>query len=236
MSSSHSSSTSPKRRSTHRRSKSASRASQNKRTSQEKRASRENRTVKRAMEAFRTLRRSPNSETLNEKDIEAFRMAKKMNRNLDAEGHIGAYVRPVVTIIREQLKKVSAILFTLHTNEHHAHWNERDIPTLEKVKQTLLDALRLIIYTKEKYPKERYPTLHNSPQPATVITKAEYEKVDIFYTPVKSEIKDALTKLSKLIYSTFLHRPGGLQLRKQKELLHDVLFVLPHKREIEYLI
>ena len=235
MSSSHSSPKSPKRRSTQKRSKSPSRASQNKRTSQEKRASRENRTVKRAMEAFRTLRRSPNSETLDEKDKEASRMAKQMNKNIDVEGHIGPYVQRVVTIIREQLKIVSAILFALHTNRHN-QWEEGDIPILKRVKQTLMNALYLIIYTEENYPKDQYPILHNSPQPATVITKAEYEKVDMFYTPVKRVIKNELTKLSKLIYSTFLHRPGGEKLRKQKELLHDVLFVLPHKREIEYLI
>jgi hypothetical protein len=72
MSSSHS----PRKRRSTRRSKSASRASHNKRASRERSASRERRTVKQAMEAFGTLRRSPNYETLDEKKQKSERSGK----------------------------------------------------------------------------------------------------------------------------------------------------------------
>ncbi len=132
------------------------------------------------------------------------------------ERRANIYTRPVVTIILEQLHNVSTIIFALYTN-HHRNWNERDIPTLEKVKQTLLDALHLLIY-----PKKRYPKMHNSSQHATVITNEEYEKVDKFYKPIKEIIKKQL------------HTCLKIRDISNVELLLEVLFILPpHKREID---
>jgi len=259
MSSSHSSSTSPKRRST-RRSKSASRASQNKRTSQEKRASRENRTVKKAKNWFRELPLRTlfkkkkysdsnneeysdfNNEELSASDMiaKADRRSKKgaiqMSKKIVVEGDIDAYIRPLVPIIRKQLHEVTTIIFALYTYTNHPiQWKYTDIPTLERVKQTLMNALYSIIYTEQKYPKEQYPRLHNYPQPATDITNEEYKKVALFYTPIKKVIKEQLLKIFKA-GSAYLDKPHGAPLRKKIELLLDMFVRFPpYKREIDFM-
>ena len=242
MSSSHSSSTSPTRRRTHRRSKSASRASR------ERSASRERRIVRNAINAFSRLERphfskglfnnnsdsSNNEEELNRlynnemtelqkkilrQDRRAKKGANRMTRQLRThETRVDNYIRPVVTIILEKLHDISTIIFALYTSQYNG-WNERDIPTLEKVKQTLQDALHLLVY----YPKQRYPKIHNSSQHATIITNEEYKDVYEFYTPIKEIIKTQILTCLK----------EGSRLRV--ELLLEVLYIFPpHKREINF--
>jgi hypothetical protein len=112
---------------------------------------------------------------------ERAKTAKKYNNAILARHHtIHVYITPIVTEIRNQLTIVQRILYKLQfTREYVNDWTLDNVDILQRVKQTLLNALHIILYPKEKHPK-----LYNSPEKKIVFSLAEHKKINIFFEPI----------------------------------------------------
>ena len=101
------------------------------------------------------------------------------------------YISSVIEMIRTQLSIIQNILFILMYNqvdyechkEKFSGWTLEDVDILKRVKQTLLNALDII-----RYPKEKHPKLYNSPENNIKWSRTELKKVNIFFKPISDEI------------------------------------------------
>ena len=151
--------------------------------------------------------RSPHNATA--KNRNAAREAKKQNNSeleyIDYRGR--RYITPIVKEIRKQLTEVQSILYKLQfTREYVSDWTLDNINILQRVKQTLLNALHIILY-----PKEKHPSLYNFPKNKIVFIKNERAKINeraqikVFFQPIieliyseRVKIVDAKGKISNL--------------------------------------
>jgi hypothetical protein len=166
------------------------------------------------------------------------RMAAKEAReqNMSELLHINFQVRKyfstIVPVIRTQLKKVGSLIYKIqYTNEHPVPWTYRDLPLLEKVKQTLMNALHFIIY-----PKEKHPALYNSSL-QIIYTRNELIEVNPFFEPVIKEIQKSLNAISGVIYKKLYPVHGKIYeyekplialLQEAKQQLLDLFNSLPY--------
>jgi hypothetical protein len=129
----------------------------------------------------RQYSRSPHNVTAKNRKNRKAEKAKKHNNAIHARYYnIRVYITPIVAEIRNQLTIVQRILYKLQfTREYVNDWTLDNVDILQRVKQTLQNALHIILYPKEKHPK-----LYNSPEKKIVFSKNERKKINIFFEPI----------------------------------------------------
>jgi hypothetical protein len=155
-----------------------------------------------------------------------------MSELLHINYQVRKYFSTIVPVIRVQLKKVGILIHKIqHTNEYHVPWTSRDLPVLEKVKQSLMNALQIIIYPKEKHAAL---FIHNV---QIVYTRNELIEVNPFFEPVIKEIQKSLNAISGVIYKKLYPLNGKLYayekplivlLQEAKQQLLDLFNSLPY--------
>jgi hypothetical protein len=173
------------------------------------------------------------------KNRKAAQEAKRQNSSQlnHMDFRVRKYITPILATIREQLKKVQTILYNIqYTNKHVNDWSHRDINILEGVKQTLLNALHVVLY-----PKEKLPQSYDSYQNAAVFTRSDHNRVNPFFEPVMKTIKEQLTEISHAIYKLAYPKNGKVYkynkehieaLEHTKQHMLDLSHMIPHENEI----
>lgn len=188
---------------------------------------------KKAIETFEKLpHRSPYDISQKNRNAHAAAREQNMSELLHIHHEVRRYFSTIVPVIRSQLKKVGSLIYNIqHTNEHHAPWTQRDLPLLEKVKQSLMNALQFIIYPKEKH-AALY--VHNV---QIVYTRNELIEVNPFFEPVIKEIQKSLNAISVVLYKKLYPLNGKLyayekpliaRLQDAKQQLLDLFNSLPY--------
>jgi len=213
-------------------SRSSSRKSSSRSTSKHSITSLERR-QKEAINKFKSIPHRSPIDTLK-KNRKAKTEVERQNRSeLDHfDVQVRTYFKTIVPVIRAQLNKVGSLLYKIqYTNEHPVPWTHRDLSVLKMVKQTLMNALHLIIY-----PKDKHPSLYTN---SLQIIYARNELIDVnpFFEPVIKEIQTSLRAISNDIYKMLYPAHGKIseytkkvisQLQEAKQQLLDLFNSLPY--------
>ena len=188
---------------------------------------------KKGIEAFEKLaHRSPIDIGQKNRSAAAAAREQNMSELLHIHYEVRRYFSTIVPIIRSQLKKVASLIYNIqYTNKYHVPWTQCDLPLLEKVKQSLMNALQFIIY-----PKEKHAALYNHNVPI-VYTRNELIQVNPFFEPVIKEIQKSLNAISVILYKKLYPLNGKLyayekpliaRLQEAKQQLLDLFNSLPY--------
>ena len=188
---------------------------------------------KKAIETFEKLpHRSPID--IGRENRKAAAESKRQNNSelLHINFQVRIFFKPIVRIIRSQLREIGSLIYNIeYTNKYTVPWTRRDLPLLEKVKQSLMNALQFIIY-----PKEKHAALYNH-NVQIVYTRNELIQVNPFFEPVIKEIQKSLNAISSVIYKKLYPRNGKLYeyekpfitlLQESKQQLLDLFNSLPY--------
>jgi hypothetical protein len=188
---------------------------------------------KKAIETFEKLpHRSPID--IGRENRSAAREAREQNMSelLHFDFKVRDFFKSIVRIIRIQLRNIGSLIYNIqYTNKYTVPWTRSDLPLLEKVKQSLMNALQFIIH-----PKEKHAALYRH-NVQIVYTRNELIEVNSFFDPVIKEIQKSLNTISRTMYKKLYPHNGIVSaydksfitlLEESKQQLLDLFNSLPY--------